>query len=58
MAELNFLSFFEIMNLPDSVLAAFIGAAATMVAALVKLRMSWRRELRERERGQPITKKT
>jgi hypothetical protein len=58
---LNFLSFhrvFEIMNLPDSVLAAFIGAGATMVAALVQLRMSWRRELRERERGQPITKKT
>ncbi|MGH8750994.1 MAG: hypothetical protein ACREUV_04740 [Burkholderiales bacterium] len=60
-AELNLLSFyrvFESMNLPDSVLAAFIGAAATTLAALVQLRMSWRKELRERERGQPITKKT
>lgn len=46
------------MNLSDPVLAAVIGAAATMVAALVQLRMSWRRALKERERGQPITKKT
>lgn len=39
-------------------MAALIGAAATVLAALVQLRLSWRRELKERERGQPITKKT
>lgn len=46
------------MNLSDAVLAAVIGAAATVLAALVQLRLSWRKELKERERGQPITKKT
>ena len=46
------------MNLSDPVLASVIGAAATVLAALVQLRLSWRKELRERERGQPITKKT
>ena len=42
----------------DSLIAAFVGALATIVTALIQLRMSWRKELRERERGQPITKKT
>ena len=46
------------MNLSDPVLAAMIGAGATMVTALVQLRLSWRKELRERERGQPISKKS
>jgi hypothetical protein len=41
----------------DSLIAAFLGALATIVTALIQLRMSWRKELRERERGQPITKK-
>jgi hypothetical protein len=45
-------------NLSDPVLAALIGAGATTVAALVQLRLSWRKEMRERERGQPITKKS
>jgi hypothetical protein len=45
------------MNLSDPVVAAFIGAAATVLAALVQLRLSWRKEIKERERGQPITKK-
>ncbi len=39
-------------------MAALIGATATVLAALVQLRLSWRKELKERERGQPITKKT
>lgn len=39
-------------------MAALIGAAATVLAALVQLRLSWRNELKERERGQPITKKS
>src|SRR5262245_50269364 len=42
----------------DALIAAFIGALATVVTALIQLRISWRKELRERERGQPITKKT
>jgi hypothetical protein len=46
------------LNLSDPLMAALIGAAATVLAALVQLRLSWRRELKERERGQPITKKT
>jgi hypothetical protein len=45
------------MNLSDAVLAAVIGAAATVLAALVQLSLSWRKEIKERERGQPITKK-
>lgn len=46
------------MNLSDPVTAALIGASATVLAALVQLRLTWRNELKERERGQPITKKT
>lgn len=46
------------MNFSDSVLAAVIGASATLVTALLNLRLSWKKELKERERGQPITKKT
>jgi hypothetical protein len=45
------------MNLSDPVIASFVGAFATVVGALVQLRISWRKELRERERGQPISKK-
>jgi hypothetical protein len=47
------------MNLSDpAVSASLIGASATVLTALVQLRLSWRRELKERERGQPITKKS
>jgi len=46
------------MNLSDPVMAALIGACATVLATLVQLRLSWRKEMKERERGQPITKKT
>jgi len=46
------------MSLSDPVMAALIGASATMLGALLQLRLSWRKELKERERGQPITKKT
>jgi outer membrane murein-binding lipoprotein Lpp len=45
------------MNFSDPVMAALIGAGATMLTALVQLRTSWRKELNERERGQPITRK-
>jgi len=47
------------MNFSDPVVsAALIGASGTVLTALVQLRISWRREMKERERGQPITKKT
>ena len=47
------------MNFSDPpVIAALVGACATVLTALVQLRVSWRKELRERERGQPITKKS
>lgn len=39
-------------------MAAMIGATATVITALVQLRLSWRKELKERERAQPITKKS
>jgi hypothetical protein len=45
-------------HLSEPGMAALIGALATVVTALVQLRISWRKELRERERGQPITKKS
>ena len=45
-------------NLSEPVTAAMIGALATVAGALVQLRISWSREMKERERGQPITKKT
>jgi hypothetical protein len=47
-----------VMNLSDPVLAALIGASATTVGALIQLRLSWKREMRERAKGQPITKKS
>ena len=45
------------MSFSDPIVAALIAAGATVLATLVQLRISWRKELRERERGQPITKK-
>src|SRR5258708_29967132 len=45
-------------GLSEPLTAALIGALATVAGALVQLRISWRREMKERERGQPITKKT
>ena len=42
----------------DALIAALLGATATVITALIQLRISWRKELRERERGQPITKKS
>src|SRR3979490_915351 len=45
-------------NVSEPLTAALIGALATVAGALVQLRIPWRREMKERERGQPITKKT
>jgi hypothetical protein len=48
----------DFSHLSEPVVAAMIGATATVITALVQLRLSWRKELKERERAQPITKKT
>jgi len=48
----------DFSRLSDPVMASLIGAGATVMAALVQLRISWRKEMKERERGQPISKKT
>jgi len=48
----------DFSHLSEPVVAAVIGATATVITALVQLRLSWRKELKERERGQPITKKS
>jgi hypothetical protein len=48
----------DFSRLSEPVVAAMIGAIATVITALIQLRISWRKEIRERERGQPITKKS
>jgi hypothetical protein len=48
----------DIPHLSEPLMAAMIGATATVITALVQLRLSWKKELRERERAQPITKKS
>jgi hypothetical protein len=48
----------DFSHLSEPIVAAMIGATATVLGAVVQLRISWRREMRERERGQPISKKT
>src|SRR5437762_2120246 len=48
----------DFSHLSEPLMAAMIGAAATVATALVQLRISWRKEIKERERGQPITKKS
>jgi hypothetical protein len=45
-------------HLSEPLMAAMVGATATVITALVQLRLSWRKELKERERAQPITKKS
>ena len=48
----------DFSHLSEPLMASMVGALATVAAALVQLRISWRKEMKERERGQPITKKT
>lgn len=38
-----------------ALIASLIGATATITATLIQLRMAWRKELKARERGQPVT---
>src|SRR2546430_14983410 len=48
----------DFSHFSEPLMASMVGALATVAAALVQLRISWRKEMKERERGQPITKKT
>lgn len=48
----------DFSHISEPLIAAMIGATATVITALVQLRLSWRKELKERERAQPITKKS
>jgi NADH:ubiquinone oxidoreductase subunit 5 (subunit L)/multisubunit Na+/H+ antiporter MnhA subunit len=48
----------DFFTVSDTVLAAMIAALTTLVTAFLNLRSSWKKELKERERGQAITKKS
>jgi len=45
-------------DLDDKVTAAALTAVGTVIGALVQLRVSWRKEVSERARGVPVTKKS
>ncbi len=45
-------------DLDDKVMAATIAAAGTILGALIQLRITWRKELSERARGVPVSKKS
>lgn len=50
---------FQLSNITMPVaalLASLIGATATITATLIQLRMAWKKEMKARERGQPVTK--
>lgn len=46
------------LNLDDRVTAAAIAAAGTVIGTLVQLHITWRREVSERARGVPASKKS
>ena len=46
----------DFSHLSEPVLAAMIGATATVLGALVQLRISWRKEMRERGHASLIPK--
>jgi hypothetical protein len=48
----------HLFDLDDKVAAAAIAAAGTVFGALIQLRAAWRREVSERARGVPVTKKS
>jgi hypothetical protein len=48
----------NLFDLDDRVTAAAVAAAGTIVGALIQLRAAWRREVSERARGVPMTKKS
>ena len=48
----------HLFDLDDKVAAAVIAAAGTVIGALIQLRAAWRKEVSERARGVPVTKKS
>jgi hypothetical protein len=48
----------HLFDLDDKVAAAVIAAGGTVIGALIQLRAAWRREVSERARGVPVTKKS
>ena len=46
------------LDLDDKVTAAAVAAAGTVIGSLIQLRVSWRKEVSERARGVPSTKKS
>ncbi|MBS0375315.1 MAG: hypothetical protein JSR73_12110 [Proteobacteria bacterium] len=48
----------SLTELDDKVVAATIAAAGTVVGALIQLRAAWRREVTERSRGTPLSRKS
>ena len=48
----------SLFDLDSSVNAAAVAAAGTVIGALAQLRLAWRKEVAERARGVPATKKS
>jgi hypothetical protein len=50
--------FMNLFDLDDRVTAAAVAAAGTVIGTLIQLRVTWRKEVSERARGVPATKKS
>jgi hypothetical protein len=50
--------FMNLFDLDDRVTAAAIAAAGTVIGTLIQLKFAWRKEVSERARGVPATKKS
>jgi len=48
----------NLLNLDDKVTAAAIAAAGTVIGTLIQLKFAWRKEVSERARGVPASKKS
>lgn len=48
----------NLFDLDDRVTAAAVAATGTIIGAVIQLRAAWRREVSERARGTPMTKKS
>src|SRR5580658_3847218 len=48
----------NIFNLDEKVAAAAVAAAGTVIGTLIQLHVVWRKEVSERRRGVPATKKS
>ena len=48
----------NLFELDDRVTAAAVAATGTIIGAVIQLRAAWRREVSERARGAPVTKKS